>query len=124
MFSVFFHMSEFMINVIFAILEKVMLGEKPAFVEEYRFTLQKPEHGWVMSAIGDEVFAEYRSKNLFFRPKLSVLHQTEAIKNMRFIREPIPHERIYMHWRETASDTFFKDVEALFKRIQAQERGG
>ena len=43
MFSVFFHMSEFMTNVIFGILERVMLGEKPAFVEEFRLTFKKED---------------------------------------------------------------------------------
>lgn len=127
MFSVFFHMSEFMTNVIFGILERVMLGEKPAFVEEFRLTFAKDDYGWVLSAVGDSAFAEYRGKNILFKPRIPVLHRTETVSEMPFIKEGATHERVFVHWRDVASENFFRDVETLFKRVQQQQkvpRGG
>jgi len=115
-------MSEFITNVLLNIVEKIVIGEKPAFVEEIHLTFRKPEHGWVVAAVGDQVFAEYRGKNILFRPRFSILHETDAIRNMHFIRKPTAHERVYIPWREAASDNFFKDIEALFKRAQKQEK--
>jgi len=127
MFSVFFHMSEFMTNVIFGIIERVVVGKKPAFVEEFRITFRHDDYGWVLGAVGDSAFAEYRGRSIIFKPRIPILHQTETIAEMKFQKEGGTHERVFVHWRDVASDNFFKDVEALFKRVQQQKqvpRGG
>lgn len=121
MFSVFFHMSEFIMNVLFGIVERIAIGKRPTFVGEVHLTIMKPEHGWVVAAVGDQVFAEYRGKNILFRPKFSIMHETDAVKGLYFIRKTPSHEKVYISWKEAASDNFFKDIEALFKRVQKHE---
>jgi hypothetical protein len=114
-------MSEFITNVLFNIFERLVLGEKPTFVEDVHLTIKMPENGWILGAIGEQVFAEYRGRNILFRPKFSVLHETDTLKDIHFIRQHTDHERVYITWREAASDNFFKDVEYLFRRVQKQE---
>jgi len=123
-FSVFYHMSEFITNVVFELLSRYVLGERPAFEEKFGLTVQIPEHGWVPSAIGNQVMAEYRAKNFHFMPRFTILHETDTVRGMKFIREQRPHERVYVSWRDVASEDFFKNVESLFRMAQKRSVEG
>jgi len=120
MFSVFYHMSEFMVNVLFGIAERVFL-KKPTFVEEYKITLKNLDRGWILSTVADRRYAEYRGKNIMFRPKFAFLHETSTVKKLPTIVEQRKPEAVYVTWSEVASDDFFKDVEVLFKRVRERQ---
>ncbi len=122
MWSVFFHMSQFILDVVFSIIERY-IGEERAFVEEVKLTFGQPQSGWLFGAISNDAFAEYRSRNFLFRPRVTLMHETEAMKLVTVVTESRPHERVYVSWKEAASDDFFKDVETLFKRVQKVKGG-
>jgi len=116
-YSVFFKMSEIISNVLFGIAERIFLKEKERFREEYRFTI-KPSHGWIFTQTADKYFAEYRGNRILFRPRFAILKESEHLKNLPVTSEMREPERVYISWREVASEEFFKDVEELFKALE------
>ncbi len=121
MYSVFSQMAVFIVEIAIAIAEKLFLKKEEVFVPEIRLTFETPGYGWVAGAIGDMRFTEYRAKNFLFRPRMSVMFDTETVRSMKFVRELGEHERIYVSWKEAASDEFFKEVQTLFKRMKKEE---
>ena len=123
MYTVFYYMGEFISKVIFKILES--LTKKPLYKEEYRLTLEKVrESGWIGGAVAYTPYIEYRSPNLLFRPRLWIYHETEAVKNLQFLKDLREHETVYVGFKELASDNFFKDVTELFKLLRKEQGGG
>lgn len=117
MYSVFFKMSEIISNILFGVAERIFLKEKERFREEYGLTIKPLSQGWMFTQTADKYFAEYRGSRLMFRPKFAVLTESELLRKLPVVtgrREP---ERVYVSWREVASDDFFKDVEELFKVV-------
>jgi len=58
-------------------------------------------------------FAELRGRHAF-SPKLLI----EGIK----VKDQVEGERVYMSWREFASEKFFEDVEKMFELMQKRSR--
>lgn len=114
MYSVFFKMSEIFSNILFGIAERVFLKEKQPFKDVVKYTLDGLDVGWIFTQTADKYFAEYRGKRLGFRPKFALLTETQT-KNLTVLRGRTEPERVYVTWREAASEDFFKDVEQLFK---------
>ncbi len=123
MYSVFFKMSEIITNVIFGIVERIFLKEKEMFRVEYKLSI-RPTEGWLFTQTADRYFAEYRGRELLFRPKFPLLRESESLRRLPTVAEKREPERIYVTWREVASEDFFKDVEELTKRIQKTAKGG
>jgi hypothetical protein len=59
-------------------------------------------------------FAELRGRHAFY-PKFLV---EEGMK----VKEQAEGERIYMSWRELASEKFFEDVEKMFEMLQKRKQ--
>jgi len=114
MFSVFFRMSEIITNILFGISERLFIKKKP-FVEEYKIRINPLRRGWIFTQTANRYFAEYRGNAIMFRPRLALVHETDTIKRLPFTVEKVEPERVYVSWREVASEQFFKDVEELFK---------
>ena len=124
MYSVFFRMSEIITNILFGLFEKMMLKEKETFKEMSKYSLSLTDKGWIYTQQADRYFVEYRGNKLMFRPRIPVIHETESIKRIPVILGKSEPERIYISWKEAASDEFFKDVEALFKMVKKHQVGG
>ena len=120
MYSVFFKMSEIISNVLFGIAERIFLREKERFREEYRITIKPVSQGWMFTQTADKYFAEYRGNRILFRPRFAILKESELLRNLPVTREKREPERVYVSWREVASDEFFKDVEELFKVVSGR----
>jgi len=120
MYSVFFKMSEIITNVLFGIAERAFLKEKRGFREEYRLTIA-PLQGWALTQTADRYFAEYRGNRLKFRPRFAILTESESLKGLPLVTGKREPERVYVSWKEVASDDFFRDVEELFKMVSRRE---
>lgn len=120
MYSVFFKMSEIISNVLFGIAERIFLKEGKRFREEYKLTIKLPQ-GWLPTQTADKYFAEYRGRNILFRPRFVVLSESE-MKKLPRIGEKREPERVYVSWKEAASEGFFKDVEELFKVVGKERK--
>ena len=122
MFSVFFRMSEIISKILFGISERLFIKREKPFVEEYKLRINPLERGWMLTQTADRYFAEYRGKAIMFRPRLPVIHETNTIRRLPFTAGKREPEKVYVSWREVASEQFFKDVEELFKRVGGKGR--
>jgi hypothetical protein len=59
-------------------------------------------------------FAELRGRHAFY-PKF-------LIEDGMKVKEQAEGERIYLSWRELASEKFFEDVEKMFEMLQKKKR--
>jgi len=118
MYSVFFKMSEIITNVMFGIAERLFLKGEEGFKVEYRLSLRPTAQGWMFTQTADRYFAEYRGIRHLFRPKFPILVESEMLKRLPVTAERREPEKIYVSWREAASEGFFRDVEELAKLIQ------
>jgi len=121
MYSVFFKMSEIFTNVLFGIAEKIFLKEKP-FKEEIKYTLKPIDSGWIFTQTADKYFVEFRGKRLLFRPKFAIIRETDELRKLPVVRGKTEPERVYVSWKEVASDEFFKDVETLFRMVKGERK--
>ena len=116
MYSIFFKMSEIIVNITFALLERIFLKkEETLFKEQIGITIA-PTTGFAIAQEIDRYFAEYRGKYLKFKPKFPVYTERD-IKKLPLTRGKMEPEALYISWKELASDTFFKDVEVMFKKL-------
>ena len=122
MYSVFFKMSEIISNVLFGIAERIFLKERERFREEYKLTIKPVSQGWLFTQTADKYFAEYRGNKILFRPKFAILTESEFVKKLPTTREKREPEKVYVSWKEVASEEFFKDVEELFKVVGRERK--
>lgn len=120
MYSVFFKMSEIFSNVLFGIAERLFLKEKP-FKEEAKYTLRL-DGGWRYKQAADKYFLEFRGRWLNFKPRFAVLQESDSIKTLPKLVGKTEPERVYISWKELASDEFFKDVDVLFRMVGEREK--
>jgi len=76
--------------------------------EEVTITIESP-----LNIVRSGEFAELRGRHAF-SPKF-------LPEGMR-VKDQVEGERIYMSWRELASDKFFEDVEKMFEFMQKRAK--
>ncbi|MEM2029886.1 MAG: hypothetical protein QXV35_00940 [Archaeoglobaceae archaeon] len=100
MYSVFYYMGEAISTIIIAIAER--LYPRPFFEEKIELNIYEER------AMKDGNFAVVDTRYLPFRPRLLA----DGIKAEE------KKERVYITWKELASDKFFEDIEKMFERLE------